>query len=143
MSTHTTKKSDIKRKWHLIDLDGQILGRASSKIAQILIGKNKVYFANNLDCGDYVVAINASKIKVTGKKRKNKIYFHHTGYPSGLREYSFEQVQEKDPSKIILRSVKNMLPKNKLRKNRLVRLRVFSDDKHTYQDKIKNVNNKL
>jgi large subunit ribosomal protein L13 len=137
MKTHSTKKNEIKREWHLIDLKGKILGRVSTEMAQLLIGKKKVNYVPYLDCGDNVVAINAAGIKVTGKKEDEKIYFRHSGYPGGAKELTFKQQMEKDPRKIIMLAVKNMLPKNKLRKNRLARLKVFVDDKHPYKDKFK------
>lgn len=140
--TYATKKTDIIRNWHLIDLDGQILGRVASQISQLLIGKYKSYYAPNLDCGDHIVAINAEKIKVTGRKAKQKTYYHHSGYPSGLKAVTYEEQMVKDPRKIILSAVKNMLPKNKLRSDRLRRLRVFVGSEHDYQDKFKKDNGK-
>ncbi|MEA3355387.1 MAG: 50S ribosomal protein L13 [Patescibacteria group bacterium] len=137
MNTTTTKQSDIKRAWHLIDVKDQVLGRISTQIAQKLIGKTKPYFTPHLDCGDYVVIINSNYVKVTGKKQKNKIYYHHTNYPSGLRKIPFKRQLKKDSRKIITRAVSNMLPKNKLRALRLKRLRIFKTDKHIYQDKLK------
>jgi large subunit ribosomal protein L13 len=139
MTTHTPKKSDIKRKWHLIDLKDKILGREATKIAQLLIGKDKVYYAPYFDCGDYVVAINVSQIKVTGKKFDKKIYYRHSGYPGGLKAITFRQQMDKDPRKIILWAVKNMLPKNKLRDGRMRRLKVFAGSEHKYKDKFKNL----
>jgi large subunit ribosomal protein L13 len=139
MKTYTPKKSDIKRNWHLIDLKGKILGRQVSKIAQLLQGKHKRYYSPNLDCGDFVVAINADKIKVTGKKKENKIYYRHSGYPGGLKAVSFKEQKKKDSRKIIERAAKNMLPKNKLRQPRLRRLRVFVGPKHNFDDKFKKV----
>lgn len=137
MKTSVTKAKDIKRKWHLIDLKGQILGRTATRIAQILIGKGKVYFTPALDCGDFVVAVNAAEIVVTGRKDKQKIYYRHSGYPGGLKSLTFEQLMKKDPRKIIRLAVKNMLPKNKLRDQRLARLKVFVGEKHNYEDKFK------
>jgi len=133
--TYSTKQADIKHHWHLIDLKGQILGRVAVKIARLLQGKDKVYFTSHLDCGDYVVAINAAEVKVTGRKAEQKLYRRHSGYPSGLKTLTFNQQLAKDPTKIILSAVKNMLPKNKLRKNRLARLKLFSGVEHNYEDK--------
>jgi large subunit ribosomal protein L13 len=135
MITYSTKKKDIKRQWHLIDLKDQVLGRTATRMASLLIGKNKTYYVSNLDCGDYIVAINAGQIKVTGHKATQKVYRHHTNYPGGLREQSYAQLFAKDPRRIILASVKSMLPDNKLKSDRLRRLKVFSDDQHPYQDK--------
>ena len=142
MKTKTTKKSEIKRSWHLIDVSDEILGRITTQIARLLIGKDKVYFTSHLDCGDYVVVINAAQVRVTGKKADQKIYYRHSGYPGGFKETSFKQQMAKDPTKIILQAVKSMLPKNKLRDPRLARLKIFADDKHPYQDKIKNAEKK-
>ena len=136
MKTYTAKQSDIKRNWHYIDLKGRILGRVAVQIAGKLIGKNKVNYSPNLDNGDYVVAVNAKGIKISGKKEKEKIYYHHPTFPGGLRAYTFEQVFAKDPVKVIVRAVKNMLPKNKLRKDRLARLKVYADDKHPYSNRL-------
>ncbi len=136
--TRTTKAKDIKREWHLLDAKGEILGRLAVKIASLLMGKNKPYFVNYLDCGDYVIIINARKIKVSGNKFKNKLYRRHSGYPGGFRELTFEQLMQRDPRKIIQQAVKGMLPKNKLRDKRMSRLKIFVDEKHIYEDKLKN-----
>lgn len=140
MKTKTTKAKDIKRDWHLVDAKDKVLGRLASKIVPLLMGKNKVYYTAHLDCGDWVVVINASKVKVTGKKEKQKMYRHHTGFPGGLRELTFSQLMAKDPRKIIYLSVKGMLPKNKLRSQCLKRLRIFVNSKHSYKDKFKKKN---
>jgi large subunit ribosomal protein L13 len=134
--THSTKAAEIERKWHLVDLEGQVLGRVASQIAAALMGKDKPYFTYHLDCGDYVVVINSQKIKVTGKKGKQKKYFRHSGYPGGFREISFKKQIEKDPTKIIRHAVAGMLPKNKLRKKRLARLKIFTGGEHPYGDKV-------
>ena len=133
--TKATKASEIKRKWHLIDAQGKILGRLASQIAKILMGKDKPYYVPNLDCGDYVVIINMAKIEISGRKRKQKLYRRHSGYPGGFRELTFAQLMKRDPRKIIRHAVSGMLPKNKLRDKRLARMKVFVNDKHPYQDK--------
>lgn len=135
MKTKPTKKSEIKRSWHFVDAQDKILGRMSTRIAQLLMGKDKPYYIPHLDCGDYVVVTNAAKIKVTGKKRAQKKYYRHSGYPGGFREITFVQQQALDPRKIIRHAVAGMLPKNKLRAKRLVRLKIFVDEKHPYKDK--------
>lgn len=137
MKTKPTKKSDIKREWHFIDAKEKVLGRLASGIAPLLVGKAKSYYVPYLDCGDWVVVVNAEKIKVTGKKEKQKFYRHHTGFPGGFREYTFSQMMAKDPRKVIYLAVSGMLPKNKLRSRRLKRLRIFVDEKHPYTDKFK------
>ena len=137
LKTYATKKTDIKRTWHLVDLKGKILGRQASRIAQLLMGKKKPYFAPYLDCGDYVVAINAGKVAVTGRKLKQKKYQRHSGYPGGFKELTLKQMMVKDPRKVVELAVKGMLPKNKLQKPRLRRLKVAVDEKHPYRDKFK------
>jgi large subunit ribosomal protein L13 len=131
-TTTTTKQSDIKRQWHLVDLKGVTLGRVSTKIAALLIGKGKTYYTPNLDCGDYVVAVNAKAVAFTGTKLTGKIYRHHTGHPGGFREYDLAHLMNQDPCQVIVGSVKGMLPKNKLRDLRLKHLKVFAGEKHPY-----------
>lgn len=137
MKTRPTKASQIKREWHLVDARGKVLGRLASQIAHLLQGKNKPTFAPYLDMGDYVVVINAKDVVVTGKKRQQKTYFRHSGYPGGLKEETFAQLIERDPAEVINRAVSGMLPKNKLRDKRKTRLRVFADQSHPYKDKFK------
>ncbi|NMC35595.1 50S ribosomal protein L13 [Candidatus Beckwithbacteria bacterium] len=136
MTTTATKKTDIKRTWHVIDLKHQVLGRASTQIAELLIGKHKSCFNAHVDCGDYVVAINAAKVEVTGRKAKQKMYYSHSGFPGGFKEVNYTQQMVKDPRKIIEHAISGMLPKNKLKKDRMKRLRIFVDDKHPYADKL-------
>ena len=135
MTTRSTKAKDIKRSWHLIDAKEKILGRLAVKIARFLIGKEKPYFVSYLDCGDFVVIINAKKIKVTGKKEEQKIYTRYSGYPGGLKKETLKHLRERKPEEIIRRAVSGMLPKNKLRKQRLKRLYVYADEKHPYKNK--------
>jgi len=137
MTTYSPKVSEIKHFWHLIDANGQILGRLASEIATLLIGKHKPYFVSHLDCGDYVVVINAKEIKVTGKKETQKQYYRHSGYPGGFRQVTLKEQMAKDPRKIIEHAVAGMLPKNKLKDKRLVRLKIFIDEKHPYGKKVK------
>jgi len=135
MRTKATKESEIKRFWHLFDAKGKILGRLSTEIACLLIGKDKPYFVSYLDCGDYVVVINASKVQVTGRKAEQKLYRRHSGYPGGFREIPYEKQMETDPRKIVRHAVAGMLPKNKLKTKRLLRLKIFVDEKHPHQNK--------
>ena len=134
--TYSPKAKEIKRTWHLVDYTDQLLGRMATKIASFLIGKGKPYFTPHLDCGDYVVVVNAEKVKVSGKKSTQKIYYRHSGYPGGFKQIPFERQMEKDPRKVIELAVKGMLPKNKLRAVRLRRLKVFVGDQHPYQEKM-------
>ena len=135
--TRVTKAKEIKREWHLINAQDQILGRMAVEIAALLMGKNKPSFVPYLDGGDYVVVINAAKVKVSGRKAENKLYYRHSGYPGGFKKVTFAQQMAKDPTQIIRHAVEGMLPKNKLRDPRLARLKVFIDEKHNYEDKFK------
>ncbi|KKT30422.1 MAG: 50S ribosomal protein L13 [Candidatus Collierbacteria bacterium GW2011_GWC2_44_18] len=132
MKTTTLKVSDLTHNWHLIDLDGLILGRAAVKIATLLTGKGKALTGNHLDNGDFVVAVNADKFKVTGKKMTDKIYYSHSGFPGGFKEVSLGDLKEKDCRKVIEKAVKGMLPKNKFQQTRLRRLKVFPGVDHPY-----------
>lgn len=135
MKTKTTKEKEIKREWHLYDASGKILGRLATDVVQTLLGKKKPYFTPHLDCGDFVVVVNARKVAVTGKKEKDKIYYRHSGYPGGLKETPLEKVRLIHPERIIEHAVSGMLPKNKLRSRWIRKLFVFPEENHTYQDK--------
>ena len=134
--TKATKAKDIKRSWHLVDVNGKILGRISSEIAKLLAGKSKPYYVRNLDCRDYVVVINASGVKVTGKKETDKKYYRHSGYPGGLRVETLKELRKSKPEEIVRHAVKGMLPQNKLRDRMLIRLFVYRDKSHPYTDKL-------
>lgn len=135
--TLATKISTVKREWHMVDAKDQILGRISTQIAHDLMGKGKGYFINNLDCGDYVVVINAKDVKVTGQKEDKKKYTNYSGYPGGLRTRVLKELRAKKPEEIITHAVHGMLPKNKLRASMMKRLYVFADENHKYEDKFK------
>lgn len=124
------------RKWHVIDLSNETLGRISVKIATLLQGKDKVDYSPNRDNGDYVIAINAKDVQVTGNKLKEKVYYHHTGYAGHLKEFTLGQLMKSDPRKVIHHGVLGMLPKNKLRHDRMTRLKIFVGSEHPYNDKI-------
>jgi large subunit ribosomal protein L13 len=134
-ATQPTKASDIKRSWHLIDVKDQILGRQAVEIAHKLMGKGKSYFANNMDCGDYVVVLNAKAVRTTGKKELLKKYTNYSGYPRELRTRTLKEVRQQDPTEVITHAVRGMLPKNKLRDQMLKRLYVFVDENNKYADK--------
>ncbi len=136
--TRPTKASDIKREWHLIDAKDKVLGREATGIAKLLMGKGKAYFAKNLDCGDFVVVVNAQEVQVTGKKETDKVYTRYSGYPGGLRKITVKELREQKPEEIIRHAVSGMLPKNKLRASMLKRLYVFSGSEHPYGSNIKN-----
>jgi len=133
MKTYLPVEKDFARKTYLVDASGKTLGRLATKIATLLIGKGKVYFAPDQLSGDQVVVVNARQVYVTGQKRKKKMYGHYSGYPGGLKTYSFETLMEKKPQEIILRAVSRMLPKNKLGREMLRRLRVYPDAAHRQQ----------
>ncbi|MEO0294099.1 MAG: 50S ribosomal protein L13 [candidate division WOR-3 bacterium] len=133
MRTFLLKKEEIKRDWWLVDADNKILGRLASKVASILRGKHKPNFTPNIDNGDCVVVINADKIKLTGNKEEKKVYIKHTGYLGGLKEISFKKRKELAPESIIIEAVSGMLPKNKLRKRMIKRLKVYCGVKHPYE----------
>jgi large subunit ribosomal protein L13 len=136
--TVATKASEIKREWHLIDVKDKTLGRVASEIAQLLMGKSKPYFVRNLDCGDYVVVINAKEVKTTGKKEEQKKYYRHSGYPGGFKVESLKELRERKPENIISHAVKGMLPDNRLQDRMMARLFVFEGEEHKYADKFKN-----
>lgn len=134
-TTKATKASEISRVWHLVDAKDKILGRLAVEIAAKLIGKTKPYFVRNLDCGDFVVVINAKHVKVTGRKEKEKMYTRYSGYPGGLKSKALWQLREENPTEIIRRAVMGMLPKNKLRHKMIARLHVAPLDVHAFEKK--------
>lgn len=136
-STKPISAKTIERKWHLIDVKNQIVGRAANHIAALLQGKGKVEYAPYLDAGDYVVVINASSVKLTGNKMQDKVYARYSGYPSGLKQITAGELMQRNPTRIMKEAVSGMLPKNKLRDRRLARLFVFAQENHPYQNKLK------
>lgn len=138
--TPATKQQDITRSWHLIDVKDQVLGRVSVEIAKQLMGKSKANFVRNLDCGDYVVVINAKDVEVTGNKENNKLYYRHSGYPGGFKKESLSELRARKPEDIIRHAVKGMLPQNRLRDRMLTRLHIFAGEEHPFADKFKGEN---
>jgi len=136
--TKATKAKEVDRKWHLVDAKQEILGRLAVKIANLLTGKDKTNYAPYLDGGDWVVVVNAKHIKVSGRKTEDKKYYRHSGYPGGFKTTTYVQQMEKDPRKIITHAVSGMLAKNKLRADRLARLKIFTDTDHSFKDKFIN-----
>jgi large subunit ribosomal protein L13 len=132
METKSYKSVNVEKNWHLVDAEDKVLGRLAVKIATILSGKNKAQYSPNADLGDFVVVVNAEKVKVTGNKFSQKNYYHHTGYPGGLKTKSFEKMQEDTPEKIIEKAVKGMLPKNKLANQIIKKLKVYSGSAHPH-----------
>jgi large subunit ribosomal protein L13 len=132
VKTYSAKPEEIVRKWHLVDADGQTLGRLASRIATILRGKDKPIYTPHLDCGDYVVVVNAEKIHVTGKKLDEKMYYRHSGYPGGLKAFTLREMLERTPERVLTLAVKRMLPKNKLGRRMLKKLKVYAGPEHPH-----------
>ena len=133
MKTSSLTTKDIVQKWYLIDCSGKKLGRLSAQIANILRGKNKPEYTPNSDVGDFVVLINAERIEISGNKSKDKIYFKHTGYPGNLKEINFKDLLNKDPEKVLRNAVKGMLPKNRLNRKIINKLKVYSGENHPHE----------
>jgi large subunit ribosomal protein L13 len=139
MKTYVTKLSEIERQWHLIDANDEILGRLATRIAKLLMGKHKPTYSPNLDTGDYVVVINAEKVRVTGDKEKQKLYYRHSGYPGGFKSVTYERMMQTHPTRIIEYAVKGMLPHNRLGRAMIKKLKVYTGDSHPYQNQVKAV----
>ena len=132
MKTKSIKQSEINKKWWLVDAQGQTLGRFSSKIAQILRGKHKVDFTPHMDMGDFVIVINAEKVKLSGSKESDKVYFRHTGYPGGVKETKYSEMMQKFPERIVENAIKGMLPHNRLGRKILLNLKVYKGEEHPH-----------
>ena len=126
------KQETVERGWVLVDLNGKVLGRAATRIADLLRGKTKTIYTPHVDTGEFVVAINAAKIRLTGKKLTDKIYYKHTGFRGGLKETTAGKMLEKDPTFLIIKAVKGMLPKNRMQDHFLKKLKVYADDQHPH-----------
>ncbi len=135
MKTYSAKPTDVTRAWYVIDAAEAPLGRVATRVADLLNGKGKPMYTSHIDTGDFVVVINAAQTYVTGSKTTKKMYYKHSGFPGGLRERTFVEQMEKDPTEVILQAVRGMLPGNKLRDGRLARLKIYtgSDHKHEAQ----------
>lgn len=133
MKTKILKKDELTRTWYLVNAADKVLGRLASRIARILIGKNKAQYTPHLDCGDFVVIINADKFRVTGKKLKDKIYYSHSFFPGGLKQINLENMLKKHPGRAIYHAVSGMLPKNRLRAKRLQRLKIYTSPDHPHK----------
>jgi large subunit ribosomal protein L13 len=132
MTSTLAKPQEVERKWYVIDAEDKNLGRLASEVASILRGKKKPIYTPHVDCGDYVVVINAEKVTVTGKKRKEKIYKRHSGYPGGLKELTFEELMEKHPTEAVRHAVKGMLPKGRLGRQMFKKLKVYAGPEHEH-----------
>ena len=133
MKTYVTKPAEIERKWYVVDAEGETLGRLASKIAVILRGKHKPIYSPSVDCGDYVIVLNAEKISVTGQRLDQKVYYRHSGYPGGISSITLRDQLEKHPTRPIELAVKGMLPKNKLGRKMLKKLKVYTGSEHPHQ----------
>ena len=133
MSSFIQKPAEVERKWYVVDAEGKTLGRMASEVAAILRGKNKPTFTPHVDCGDYIIVINAEKVAVTGKKRQENIYKRHTGYPGGLRELTFEQLLEKHPEEVVKHAIKGMMPTGKLGRQMYKKLKVYAGPEHKHE----------
>ncbi len=133
MKTYSAKPTDVVRKWYVIDASEAPLGRVSTRVATLLTGKGKPQFTKHIDCGDFVVVINAANIVVTGDKQVQKTYYHHSHFPGGLRETSLKDKIERDPTFAITNAIRGMLPVNKLRDSRLTRLKVYAGSEHQHE----------
>jgi large subunit ribosomal protein L13 len=130
--TYSAKPSEVERKWYVLDASSVNLGRLSTVIAGLLVGKGKPMYTPHIDCGDYVIITNSDKLKVSGDKKLKKIYYRHSGFPGGLKEANLQTMLDNDSTKVIYEAVKGMLAPNKLRAERLKRLKIYTDDQHNH-----------
>jgi large subunit ribosomal protein L13 len=132
MKSYMARPLEVERKWYVVDAEGQTLGRLATEIAYILRGKNKPQYTPHVDTGDFVVVVNAEKVVVTGRKAEQKVYRRHSGYPGGLKETSYEQMMERRPTEILRRAVKGMMPKNRLARQQLRKLKIYAGPEHPH-----------
>lgn len=133
MKTYQAKKEELEYKWYLVNAEGKVLGRMATELAKILKGKNKPTYTPHLDTGDFVIVVNAGKVTLTGKKMKDKIYYHHTGYPGGIKEMTAGKLLAKKPTEMIRMAVKGMLPKNSLGRQMLRKLKIYAGPNHPHE----------
>jgi large subunit ribosomal protein L13 len=133
MKTYSAKPTDVIRQWYVIDASEAPLGRISTKVATLLTGKSKPQFTKHIDCGDFVIIINARNLVTTGNKTNAKMYYHHSHYPGGLKETTLGEQLEKDPTVVLFHAIRGMLPVNKLRDGRLNRLKIYADSEHSHE----------
>jgi large subunit ribosomal protein L13 len=133
MKTYSAKPKEIEQHWYLVDAEGQTLGRLATRIADTLRGKRKPEYTPHIDTGDFVVVVNAEKVSVTGKKREDKIYYRHSGYPGGLRERTFAEEIERRPTEVLRKAVKGMLPRNRLARRQLTKLKIYAGPEHPHE----------
>lgn len=128
------KDGDLTRSWFIVDAEGKTLGRLSTEVAKVLQGKHKPIYTRHVDTGDYVIVVNAEKIKLTGKKLTDKYYYHHTGYPGGIKSSNAATLLEKNPTALVTKAVKGMMPKNQLNRDALRKLKVYTGAEHPHQN---------
>lgn len=133
MKTYQAKKEEWEPQWYLVNAEGKVLGRLAAELAKILKGKNKPIYTPHLDTGDFVIVVNAGKLTLTGKKMKDKVYYHHTGYPGGIKEINAEKLLAKKPTEMIRMAVRGMLPKNSLGRQMLRKLKVYAGPNHPHE----------
>jgi large subunit ribosomal protein L13 len=133
MKTYQAKKEEADHQWYLVNAEGKVLGRLATELAKILRGKNKPAFTPHVDTGDFVIVVNTGKVVLTGKKMKDKIYYHHTGYPGGIKEISAEKLLAKKPTEMLKIAVKGMLPKNSLGRQMLQKLKIYAGPDHPHE----------
>jgi large subunit ribosomal protein L13 len=136
MKTYSTKAKDVEHRWHVIDASGKILGKLATQVANLLMGKHKPTYSPNLDTGDFVIVLNATKVRVTGKKPKQKTYYRHSGYPGGLKAETYEELMATHPTRVIEHAVKGMLPHNRLGRAMFKKLKVYEGDSHPHQAQV-------
>lgn len=136
MKTYSTRARDVERQWHVVDASGKTLGRLASQIASLLMGKHKAIYVSHLDTGDYVIVLNAAKVRVTGNKAKQKVYYRHSGYPGGLKATTFEEMLAAHPTRVIEHAVRGMLPHNRLGRAMFKKLKVYAGDNHPHQAQV-------
>ena len=133
MKSYMARPREVERRWYLVDAEGQTLGRLATEIARILRGKNKPQYTPHVDTGDFVVVVNAEKVVVTGRKAEQKVYYRHTGYPGGLKEMSYEVMLERKPTEILRKAVRGMMPKTRLGRQQLRKLKIYAGPEHPHE----------
>lgn len=133
MKSYMARQGEVERKWHVVDAQGANLGRLATEVAMVLRGKRKAQYTPHVDTGDFVVIVNADKVRVTGRKSEQKMYRRHTGYPGGLKEMTFEEMQDRKPEEIIKKAVKGMVPRTRLGRQQLKKLKVYAGPEHPHR----------
>lgn len=132
MKTAFAKKTEVTKKWYVVDADGMVVGRLASRVASVLRGKHKPIYTPHVDTGDYVIVVNAEKVRFTGNKLEKKVYYHHTGYPGGIKKEMAKDIMKTSPERIIISAVRGMLPKNSLGRRQLKKLKVYKGPEHPH-----------